>query len=338
MLTYISLAIGMISALVGTFVKPFEETSDGSRKLKKASILFIVLPLLAFGFASVETYKSNSENSSLKDTIEKSIDRVDAFEVRVTYAFRLSEIGIDPSVKQLMRDLLPFYAVISQDKAGSQIYGIARNMFGPGQGTDDEKLMLASIEASLRQRSNVFPVELLISSGAAATEDSFIKDVREAIRMGIATPQLEARKIKGSFAHYLLRNPISFGAFPPPEIAESEYHWRIPNKDADDPEIQWTWRYRVFSSPNAQLRILHDFKDATYVIFAPKLNPDFDSSPALSAYESPFGRIIHAQVLVGGLNVSWSDPENLDEAADLIAAPRQSQPARVVGQVFELRE
>lgn len=149
--------------------------------------------------------------------------------------------------------------------------------------------------------------------------------------------KVEQTKIPSGVASYKLYNPRLTTSFPPQHIAESTEYWFIPEKDSKDPILQLTWRFRIFSNAAAGLRLLEDYRNADFVLVAPRINPNYDSIPAFSAFRNRFGEVTSASVVAGGLKYSWNQSDDKEFTEKLFSPKRQKQESEYVGQLIYLR-
>ena len=219
MISYISLLIGVVSAIIGAFLNPYKEDAEGNRTYSKWSFLFILIPLASFCVAAIGLYNSQTEAKKLKDRIEASIDRVDAFEIQITYKFPILDAGFSPEILSMMKGVLGIYAVITENQDGSLRYGIAKNMYR-GNNTDSEDKLLKSIDKHIQQIRDFSPPVLF-----ARRKDNSNKNLKElisrALGFGFVNIRYDKNKIPSDVARYVLHNPRLTAAFPPQHIANS---------------------------------------------------------------------------------------------------------------------
>ena len=96
------------------------------------------------------------------------------------------------------------------------------------------------------------------------------------------------------------------------------------------------WRFRVFSNAAVGLRLLNDYRNAEFVMMAPRINPNYDSSPAMSAFDKRFGEVVEASVSVGGMEFVWQQSENEENMGKLFSPERKNQKSEFVGQLLDL--
>lgn len=149
MISYISLFVGLLSAIVGAFLVPHIEDENGKKRLSKWAFLFVLIPIISFSIAAIGLYDSQKEAKKLSNKIEASIDRVDAFEVQITYSFSLLKAGFSEDILPLMKNVMSIYSVITKNDDGSSRYGIAKNMYG-GENTDSEDQLLKLIDKNIQ--------------------------------------------------------------------------------------------------------------------------------------------------------------------------------------------
>lgn len=335
MLTYISLVLGTASAIVGAFLKPTKELPNGKKKLRPVAAIFIILPILSFSVAAWQYHSGSNEIEALKESINASVDRVDAFEIQLTYSFPAAAVGVGPDVKAMMKGILGIYSYMTHGPDGQLRYGIAKDMYG-GETSEDEAKLLKALDLSLQRITNISPPILFVAKTKGLSGKPLRELVLGHVRMGFVGPTLDTGSLSSSVALYRLPNPRATASFPPPLIAGASEFWLVPKKDADDPEFEVTWRYRLFSHPSAGLRLLRDYDEADFVLFAPSLNPDLDSAPGLGAFGKPFGRVTGTQVLVGGKAFKW-EASSADGAENLVSPERPGRPSENVGQLLPLR-
>lgn len=335
MISYISLFVGFVSAVIGAFLNPYKEDVDGNKSLNKWAFLFVLVPLASFTIAGISHYESQQESNKLRERIEASIDRVDAFEVQITYQFSLKEAGYSEKIKPMMREVMGIYSVITQNEDGSLNYGIAKNMYG-GDNSDSEDKLLSLIDRNIHSMRDFSSPTLFVTRYEKGTPP-LTETVNSAIGFGLVNIQIQNNKLHKNVAQYKLVNPRKIEAFPPRHIAESVEHWFIPDKDTEDPGILLTWRFRLYSNPAAGLRLLNDYRNSEFVLLAPRINPNYDSSPAMSAFRNRFGEIVEASVSVGGMEFSWSNSDK-DSIKKLFSPKREYQETEYVGQLIHLQK
>jgi hypothetical protein len=344
MLTYLSLFVGLVSAILGTFIKPVRQLPHGRQAVRPVAVLFVVLPVITFSIAAVQTYRKDQESdnlqsklNSVENTLSASIDRVDAFEFQLTYGFGLDDAGFDPSIKNRIRQVMNIYSVITQSADGKVHYGVAKDMYG-ADASDDEQHMLKSIDDTLQRIREVQPAVLLISRLPPPGSPPLRDVVRHQIAMGFVQPSIDLDKLPKNIARYRLPNPLLIPSFRPTEIADSGESWFIPDKNSESPQLELTWRFRLYANSAAELRLLRDYQKANVVLFAPRQHPNLDSSPSLGAFTGkPFGHLLSARMQVAGMEFSWKEGEGSDDGK-LMAPPRNGQAAVFVGQLVELQQ
>lgn len=334
MISYISLLIAFISAVIGAFIEPHKKSAEGRKVLNKWSFLFVLIPLVSMTVAGISHYDSQKESERLKQKIEESIDRVDAYEVQVTYIFSLKDAGYSKKINKLIKDVLPFYSAITKDENGNSQYGIAKDMYGQDR-IDVEDYFLELIDRNIQEMRNFSGPTLFVKR--KNNGKSLEEIVNSAIGFGLLNVAFEKRKISSSVAIYNLINPRLINNFPPGYIAESMEYWIIPDKDSVNPKMHLTWKFRIFSNPAADLRLLNDFRNAEFMLLAPRIYPDYDSAPSLGAFNKRFGQVQSVSVAVGGLKYGWNEKDS-DFVVPLTSPKREAKDPEYIGQLVKLRK
>ena len=342
MITYISLFLGAISAIVGALLTPKRKAADGKESYSPWALVFVILPLVAFGVAAWDNYNkdadqkkqvknldaqlgaankltgslehqvelSNEVIKGLQTRVETSIKRVEVTEARITYSFSLKEARFGDELPGLLQNLTIAELVGYDDKAGQLHLGVKSNMFDFFPLPGSYKRVNELIVKGLADMSQFAPPVLMISKKGVVTE-GLHNSGRKAVEMPLPGIVIfDEDKLPAGVASYVMSNPRSLDTIPPLYIALAEESWFIPDHDAKNPVLELTWRFRFLNNHSAGLITTDDFQDADVEVFAPRPNPNYDQSPNLMFFRSPFGKITEVEVSAGGHLFKWGSGSN----------------------------
>jgi hypothetical protein len=147
---------------------------------------------------------------------------------------------------------------------------------------------------------------LFILSGPALSQDQLAQIAATQVSNPLSSILL-FNKMEGrnDISSYRLINPRKIVGVPPVSIAYAHESWGIIDIDAADPTVELTWRFRFLSVPNRNLVTFEDYKKASVVLYAPRLNPNLDHGANTMAFAAPFGSVTSAEIAAGGVRYTW---------------------------------
>lgn len=303
MLTYASLLVGTITAIIGAFLSPRRRLPDGKEVPSRWAWLFVALPLISFSITAWGVKDKDAAAQRLQDKLDRSLRKVDTIDAEITFELAFQDIGFDERLKKNLAGLPIGGSINYRDKSGVPRRGISSELTDRLREINIYRDIIAAVDNGLARVSQMAPAVLMIAR-KGVVPGGLQKAVEDCIEMpfpGVLT--FDGSKLPATVLAYEIRNPRSLDEILPVTTVLAKESWFLPDKDMD--VIRLTWRLRFLNNRSLDLATQDDFADSEVVSYVPLPNPNRDFSPNFMALRGPVGKLVSLQVLTGMYERKW---------------------------------